>query len=72
MFGLAYMVPQGISYTCSSLVGFHLGENKSKTAKRYAILSYIYCEFFIIVACILFGVHSHKIISYFVKQEEII
>ena len=72
MFTLAYMVPQGISYTCSSLVGNYLGENKSKMAKRYAILCYIYCQFIITIACILFGIHSHKIISYFVRQEEVI
>ena len=34
MYSFIYMIPQGYSYAASALVGFHLAENKTKTAKR--------------------------------------
>jgi Na+-driven multidrug efflux pump len=41
MYSFIYMIPQGYSYAASALVGFHLAENKTKTAKRYALLCFL-------------------------------
>jgi Na+-driven multidrug efflux pump len=64
------MIPQGYSYAASSLVGFHLAENKTKTAKRYAILCFMQMLLFVSISCGVLNWKSSQILKYFVNNSQ--
>lgn len=72
MYGLIFMVPLGLSYTISSLVGTNLAQGKYQQAIRFSVLGFIYGQFLILVFCLLLGVYGHKIIGYFAYKESTI
>lgn len=72
MYGLIFMVPLGLSYTISSLVGTNLAQGKYHQAIRFSVLGFIYGQFLTLVFCILLGTYGHKIIGYFAYKESTI
>lgn len=69
LFGLIYMVPLGLSYTLSALVGNLLAQNKSHIAKKFFHIGYLYGQFLIVVICIIIKVYGHKIFSHYLNSE---
>lgn len=70
IFGVIYMIPVGISYTISALVGSYQAENKFNIARKYASVAYFYGQFLIILAIIILHLYDHKIFRHFVNNEE--
>ena len=70
MFGLIYMIPQGISYSISALVGGLQAENKSNIARKYATVAYFYGQCLLIIVIIVLRMYGHQIFRRFVNNEE--
>ena len=69
LFGLIYMVPLGLSYTLSALVGNLLAQNKSHIAKKFFHIGYLYGQFLIGVVCVIIKVYGHNIFSHYLNSE---
>lgn len=70
IFSLIYMVPMGMSYAISALVGANLADNKPKIAVRYAKIAYVLCEFVIFCICCILNANSKKIVMMFETEEK--
>jgi Na+-driven multidrug efflux pump len=64
------MIPQGISYSISALVGGLQAENKSNIARKYATVAYLYGQFLFIIVIIVLHMYGHQIFRRFVNNEE--
>ena len=62
------MLPQGISYTISALVGSLQAENKPNVAKKYATVAYYYGQFLIFLVIIVLSIYGHTIFRCFVNN----
>lgn len=59
IFTLTFMVPLGLSYTVSGMVGSFMGQRKVKDAIRYGKVAYAYgMGFMVIICCLTFSQHS--------------
>ena len=56
-----FMLPLGISYAASALVGSSLGASNYPLAKRYAGLTVLLDVFITTIIVILFGIYRHEL-----------
>lgn len=58
IFSLIYMIPVGMSYSISALVGSHLADSKPKIAVRYAKIAWMMGESIMFVVCTILYINA--------------
>ena len=72
MITFIFMLPLGISYTASALVGNFVGEKKIDLAKRFAILTIVLDIVLTSLVVLLLGLYQDGVASLFTKETNII
>ena len=72
MVSFIFMLPLGISYAASALVGNYLGENNVKDARRYAALTILLDVILTTVIVIVIGVETRGLAKLFTNEPDII
>lgn len=68
MITFIFMLPLGISYTASALVGNFVGEKKIDLAKRFAILTIVLDIILTSLIVLLLGLYQDGVASLFTKE----
>ena len=67
-----FMLPLGISYAASSLVGRYIGNGNLTLAKRYASYTVFFNIICTLIILILFISQQHGVATLFTKEEEVV
>jgi len=67
---MAFMIPQGISFAASSLVGNQIGKNCKEQAQRYAICSILLSVLCAVPIMAFFWLAPRSIALFFTKDED--
>jgi Na+-driven multidrug efflux pump len=62
------MIPMGVQFAASALVGNAIGADKPKQAKRFAVACIIFAVCIVTVVCIMFNIFDESIARIFTKD----
>jgi len=67
---MVFMIPMGVSYAASSLVGNQVGKNCKEQAQRYAVCSVLFGVFGVTLIMVFFLLAPRKIATFFTRDED--